>query len=142
MCPVASQSRGAYRLSQLSGTNATSSWSVNLSEIYFCKYCQNTYNNQIIFLFTAALAQSVEVVELLVGMNADVHSRDVDGRSPLHGSIVRGARACDVARQLLSVGADPNAPDNFGYTPLHIAALNEFSACVLLLLGIIECCGT
>jgi ankyrin repeat protein len=48
---------------------------------------------------------------------------------------VRGARACDVARLLLSVGANPNAPDNFGYTPLHIAALNEFSACVLLLLG-------
>lgn len=62
-------------------------------------------------------------------------ARDIDGRTPLHGSIVRGARACDVARLLLSVGADPNAPDNFGYTPLHIAALNEFSACVLLLLG-------
>lgn len=92
-------------------------------------------------MFTAALAQSVEVVELLVGMNADVHARDVDGRTPLHGSIVRGARACDVARHLLSVGADPNVPDNFGYTPLHIAALNEFSACVLLLLGITNYCG-
>lgn len=79
------------------------------------------------------------MVELLVGRNADVNSRDVDGRTPLHGSIVRGARACDVARQLLSVGADPNAPDNFGYTPLHIAALNEFSACVLLLLGKHSC---
>lgn len=85
----------------------------------------------------AALAQSVEVVELLVGRHADVHAKDVDGRTPLHGSIVRGARACDVARMLLSVGADPNAPDDFGYTPLHIAALNEFSACVLLLLGIV-----
>ncbi|XP_013135767.1 PREDICTED: transient receptor potential channel pyrexia isoform X2 [Papilio polytes] len=85
-------------------------------------------------LHLATLAQSIEVVELLVGRRADVKARDIDGRTPLHGSIVRGARACDVARLLLSVGADPNAPDNFGYTPLHIAALNEFSACVLLLL--------
>lgn len=87
------------------------------------------------FHFPAALAQSVEVVELLVSKRADVRARDIDGRTPLHGAIVRGARACDVARMLLAVGADPNAPDNFGYTPLHIAALNEFSACVLLLLG-------
>lgn len=74
-------------------------------------------------------------MELLVAKRANVRARDVDGRTPLHGAIVRGARACDVARMLLSVGADPNAPDNFGYTPVHIAALNEFSACVLLLLG-------
>lgn len=94
--------------------------------------CKCMYNRH---YFIAALAQSVEVVELLVGRRADVRARDVDGRTPLHGSIVRGARACDVARLLLSVGADPNARDNFGYTPLHIAALNEFSACVLLLLG-------
>lgn len=66
---------------------------------------------------------------------ANVRARDIDGRTPLHGAIVRGARACDVARLLLSAGADPNAADNFGYTPLHIAALNEFSSCVLLLLG-------
>lgn len=64
-----------------------------------------------------------------------MRARDNDGRTPLHGAIVRGARACDVARLLMTAGADPNAPDNFGYTPLHIAALNEFSACVLLLLG-------
>lgn len=87
------------------------------------------------YLLSAALAQSVEVVELLVTKRANVKARDMDGRTPLHGAIVRGARACDVARLLLSAGADPNAPDNFGYTPVHIAALNEFSACVLLLLG-------
>lgn len=98
---------------------------------------------QLFFLFTifvfiyvtAALAQSLEVVELLVGKHADVRARDSDGRTPLHGAIVRGVRACDVARALLAAGADPNAADNFGYTPIHIAALNEFSACVLLLLG-------
>lgn len=89
-------------------------------------------------IVTATLAQSLEVVELLVCKRADVRARDSDGRTPLHGAIVRGARACDVARTLLSAGADPNAPDNFGYTPLHIAALNEFSACVLLLLGNVD----
>ncbi|VVD01605.1 unnamed protein product, partial [Leptidea sinapis] len=57
-------------------------------------------------------------------------AQDMDGRTPLHGAIVWGARACDVARLLLSAGADPNGPDHFGYTPLHIAALNEFSACL------------
>lgn len=82
----------------------------------------------------------MEVVELLVSRRANVRARDIDGRTPLHGAIVRGARACDVARLLLAAGADPNDPDNFGYTPLHIAALNEFSACVLLLLGDFRFC--
>ncbi|KOB65611.1 Transient receptor potential ion channel, partial [Operophtera brumata] len=41
----------------------------------------------------STLAQSVEVVELLVGKRADVRARDSDGRTPLHGAIVRGARA-------------------------------------------------
>lgn len=86
-------------------------------------------------IISAALAQSIEVVELLVARRANVRVKDIDGRSPLHGAIVRGARAIDVARILLSAGADPNAADNFGYTPLHIAALNEFSSCALLLLG-------
>lgn len=86
-------------------------------------------------MYAATLAQSLEVVEMLVDRCADVRAKDADGRTPLHGAIVRGARACDIARLLLSAGADPNAADNFGYTPLHIAALNEFSACVLLLLG-------
>jgi len=35
----------------------------------------------------------------------------------------------------LQGGAKVNAADNFGYTPLHIAALNEFSHYVILLLA-------
>lgn len=36
---------------------------------------------------------------------------------------------------LLNAGANVNKPDAFGYTPLHLAALNEFSYCVMLLLN-------
>ncbi|EFA07512.1 pyrexia [Tribolium castaneum] len=86
-------------------------------------------------LHLAALSQCSETLELLLARGCNPNARDADGRTPLHGAIVKVSRSCECVRLLLKAGADVNRQDSFGYTPLHLAALNEFSNCVMMLLN-------
>lgn len=86
-------------------------------------------------LHLAALSQSSETIELLLRKKSNPNDTDVDGRTPLHSSIVKVTRSCECVRILLDAGAQVNKPDIFGYTSLHLAALNEFSHCVMLLIN-------
>lgn len=86
-------------------------------------------------LHLAALSQCPELIELLLKHNANPNDTDTDGRTPLHSSIVKVTRSCECVKLLLDAGAEVNKPDVFGYTPLHLAALNEFSHCVMLLIN-------
>ncbi|XP_077300169.1 transient receptor potential channel pyrexia-like [Arctopsyche grandis] len=85
-------------------------------------------------LHLASKAQASDTLELLICRGASTQAYDADGRTPLHGALGRASRSSDCVRILLAAGADANQPDNFGYTPMHLAALNEFSSCVCLLL--------
>ncbi|XP_038123030.1 transient receptor potential channel pyrexia isoform X1 [Culex quinquefasciatus] len=85
-------------------------------------------------LHLACLSQCHETVTYLISKNADVHAVYRDGRTALHASIVKESRFWDTTLSLLKAKVDVNRADNFGYTPLHIAALNEFSSCVFLLI--------
>ncbi|EAA06365.5 AGAP000107-PA [Anopheles gambiae str. PEST] len=75
-----------------------------------------------------------ETVTYLIAQRADVHAVYRDGRTALHASIVKESRFWDCTLSLLKAKVDVNRADNFGYTPLHIAALNEFSTCVYMLI--------
>lgn len=86
-------------------------------------------------LHLAALSQCPETMELLINKNANTNAQDIDGRTPLHSSIVKVSRSCECVRLLLNSGANVNQKDSFGYTPLHLAALNEYSHCVMLLIN-------
>ncbi|KRT84307.1 Ankyrin repeat-containing protein [Oryctes borbonicus] len=86
-------------------------------------------------LHMAALSQSTEILEVLLKRGADPNAADANDRTPLHGAIVKFSRTCEPAKLLLNAGANVNKPDAFGYTPLHLAALNEFSQSVMLLLS-------
>lgn len=86
-------------------------------------------------LHLACLSQSAETVEILIKNGTDVNATYKDGRTALHASIVKESKCFDCAKNLLKAGVDVNKPDNYGYTPLHIAALNEFSGCAFMLIG-------
>jgi ankyrin repeat protein len=73
----------------------------------------------------AAYYGHVNSLRLLLEHGADVHSRDKDGRTPLHdlvwgGESFKGDRP-DIARLLLKHGANVNARDNKYRTALHVA---------------------
>ncbi|XP_065563359.1 transient receptor potential channel pyrexia-like isoform X2 [Artemia franciscana] len=85
-------------------------------------------------LHMAALAQACEVVSLLVKGGAKVDAEDMDRKTPLHNAIVKTVRCTETVQNLLLLGANVNHQDKFGYSPLHLAALNEDSALVSLLI--------
>ena len=85
-------------------------------------------------LHLAAKAQSAELVELLLSWGADINARDSDQRTPLHCCIGKQCHSLDVIKILINHGALINEGDTAGYTPLHVAAINEFSSCVELLM--------
>lgn len=86
-------------------------------------------------LHLATLSQSTDILQLLLSRGADPNSSDTDGRTPLHGATSKATRCCECVRLLVNAGANVNQADAFGYTPLHLAALNEFSQCVMLLIN-------
>ena len=74
-------------------------------------------------LHSAAYYGNVEMVQVLLNLEADVNIRNDDGRSPLHYMCTGsdGDGVLNVARLLLDRGADINARDNEGRTPLYTA---------------------
>lgn len=59
-----------------------------------------------------------DIIETLLGYNADVNEKNSDGDTPLH---VASMTFHKLARALLKSKADVNAKNNNGDTPLHIA---------------------
>ncbi|KAL3285556.1 hypothetical protein HHI36_000086 [Cryptolaemus montrouzieri] len=86
-------------------------------------------------LHLAAFSQCAETLDVLLRAGSDPNALDIDGRTPLHSSIVKVTRSCECVRLLLKYGTEINKPDAFGYTALHLAALNEFSHCVMFLIN-------
>ncbi|XP_011498211.1 PREDICTED: transient receptor potential channel pyrexia-like [Ceratosolen solmsi marchali] len=86
-------------------------------------------------LHLAARMHYLECVEALLQHSAsDPNIEDHDGRTALHVALGRSLLAYDVAEILINWKADVNKADKYGYTPLHVAALNELSQCVDVLI--------
>lgn len=87
-------------------------------------------------LHLAAYAQSVECVDILLQRGGcNPNSQDNEKRTPLHSAVGGGLNAYEITDLLIKHGADVNTGDIFGYTPLHVAALNENTQCVKLLIS-------
>lgn len=73
-------------------------------------------------LHRAAYFGSDAAVELLLTLDSTgflIHSKDINGSTPLHFAVVSGSTK--VVRTLLIHGADPSVTDNKGRSPLMIA---------------------
>ncbi|XP_046751524.1 transient receptor potential channel pyrexia [Diprion similis] len=86
-------------------------------------------------LHLAARAHSLESVKVLLKKGgSDPNAEDHDGRTSLHVALGRSTLAFDVSEFLVTWKADVNKADKYGYTPLHVAAINELSQCVDILI--------
>ncbi|KAH6814832.1 protein kinase, partial [Perilla frutescens var. frutescens] len=71
-------------------------------------------------LHTAAMANDVELVRIILEAGVDVNTRNVQNTIPLHVALARGAKSC--VGLLLSAGANCNMQDDDGDNAFHIAA--------------------
>ncbi|XP_011264522.2 LOW QUALITY PROTEIN: transient receptor potential channel pyrexia [Camponotus floridanus] len=83
----------------------------------------------------ATIAKSVETIKELIRFGAKVDEEDNEGRTPLHAAVASARQSSELVKTLINAGASVNKADKFGYTPLHIAALNESSRTVMMLLS-------
>ncbi len=93
-------------------------------------------------LHIAAANHAPGIVELLIGLGADVRARNRRGAEPLHSACVgqpgspvwdSAAQAKAVAR-LVAAGADPEARNMDGAAPLHLAVRTRSATAVEALL--------
>ncbi|CAL5330573.1 unnamed protein product [Camellia sinensis] len=71
-------------------------------------------------LHTAAMANDVKLVQIILDAGVDVNIRNVNNTIPLHVALARGAKLC--VGLLLSAGANCNLQDDEGDNAFHIAA--------------------
>ncbi|KAE8714739.1 E3 ubiquitin-protein ligase KEG [Hibiscus syriacus] len=71
-------------------------------------------------LHTAAMANDVELVKIILDAGVDVNIRNVHNTTPLHVALARGVASC--VGLLLSAGADCNLQGDEGDNAFHIAA--------------------
>lgn len=85
-------------------------------------------------LLRAAEYGHISVIETMLKYEVDLHCRDVDERTMLHGASARGWP--DIVRFLKANGLDPNARDKNDLTPLHEACCNGQVEVVKVLLEV------
>lgn len=85
-------------------------------------------------LLRAADYGCISVIETMLASNVNLHCRDADERTILHGACAHGR--LDVVRFLTAKGLDLNARDKNGLTPLHEACCEGQIEVVKLLLEI------
>ena len=77
--------------------------------------------------------QFPNVIPLLIDHGADVHAKDVQGRTALHHAAERNR--LKGIKSLITAGANVNAADNYGSRPLHCAACYGHRDAVELLIA-------
>ncbi|XP_044764526.1 putative ankyrin repeat protein RF_0381 [Coccinella septempunctata] len=89
--------------------------------IEFLKYVEdiNMIHGKRTALHIAVKRQLKDVVQYIVGRNADVNKKSRSGLTPLHESI--SSKSVDMMKILLESGADMEIKSEAGQTPLHFA---------------------
>ena len=88
-----------------------------------------------VYCVASSAANDLKVINTLhhlVKMGANLESKDLEGRTPLHVASWQGMT--DVVQALVQLGADIDAVDNEGRTALHMCAWNGHTEIVALLI--------
>ena len=59
------------------------------------------------------------IVKLLIDQNCDIQQADLEGTSPLHGSVMVGS--LETCKMLVGAGADTTVKDKLGRKPADLA---------------------
>lgn len=84
----------------------------------------------------AAMNAGISTVRLLLRLGADPNSKDAYGTTPLYAATALGENGLPYMREFLKHGADPTATNNQGMTPLHMAAGEDSSDAMRMLLAV------
>ena len=76
--------------------------------------------------------ESLDVVNYLIEMNANIHATNKIGETPIHISASRGYE--QLTNILLEKGADVDVQDGEGRTPVILAAISDHTPVISLLL--------
>ena len=118
------EGRGEYRR-HLDPLPLESRWQPSSVEAsFYYRTCNWTiyakgYDNMTLLVRTSEYFKSGSAAQLLLERGASVHTRNKDGRTPLH--LASKHELYDVVALLIKFGADVNAQDNNNMTPLHCA---------------------
>ncbi|EFN63911.1 Transient receptor potential channel pyrexia [Camponotus floridanus] len=84
----------------------------------------------------ATLAQSVETIKELIKFGANVNAEDKEGRTPLHFAVSSARKSSELVKTLIKMHQlIRRTRHKYGYTPVHVAAFNEESQTVTMLLS-------
>jgi len=70
-------------------------------------------------VYYAVLGKHYGIVKLLIDQNCDIQQADLEGTSPLHGSVMVGS--LDTCKMLVGAGADTTVKDKLGRKPADLA---------------------
>ncbi|XP_044764527.1 poly [ADP-ribose] polymerase tankyrase-like [Coccinella septempunctata] len=89
--------------------------------IQFLEYVEdiNMIHGNCTALHIAVKRKLKDVVEYIVGRNADINKKSYNGCTPLHESVK--TKSVDITKILLENGADIDVKNETGETPLHLA---------------------
>lgn len=74
-------------------------------------------------LFSVLQLNDINLVEHLIGRNANINMKDNNGFTPLHFSVMENNE--EITRLLIENGAEIDAIDKWGNTPLWRSAMNS-----------------
>ena len=111
--------------------------SESVAELFMQRGANPTYKNRVgeTPLHLACSVQSLKICKLLLQKpEVDVNALDAMNRTPLHHAMMTACSNIKLVELLLKHGALVNLIDKTGFSPLHVAALNEQSDCVEMLI--------
>jgi len=119
-----------YLISKGANVNSNEGWGYSpirvLSQVYHSRYKFPVYQKD---KLESLYQQEENLLKLLIDNKADIHSKDVEGDTPLHRAI--SISNLHIAKLLIGFGIDINARGRHGETPIfNVHNLDDCQFCI------------